>query len=93
MTKPQMPAWGDVREAQPSLNKIADEARPGDMERIKVAIQAAQEAFEDAAIAAEWLESPCPVLGNVVPLQMLRTEDGLDQVLRELVRICHGLPP
>lgn len=93
MSKPQMPAWDDVRVAQPGRRSTVDEARPGDMERIRAAIQAAQETFEDAATAAEWLESPCLALGGVIPLQTLGTEEGLDQVLRELVRICHGIPP
>lgn len=93
MTEPQMPAWDDVREAQPGRSRTADAARPADIERIRLALQAAQETFEDAGMATEWLESPCPALGGVVPLQMLGTGDGLDEVLRELVRICHGLPP
>lgn len=93
MTEPQMPAWDDVREAQPGRSRTADAARPADTERIKVALKAAQETFEDDGMAAEWLESPCPALGGAVPLQMLGTGAGLDEVLRELVRICYGLPP
>lgn len=88
-----MPAWDDVRIAIPGRRRTADAARPGDIERIQAAIQAAQETFGDAAMAAEWLESPCPALGDLIPLLMLGTREGLDQVLRELVRICHGVPP
>jgi putative toxin-antitoxin system antitoxin component (TIGR02293 family) len=93
MSKPPMPAWDDVRVAQPGRSHDSDAVRTDDMERIKAAMQAAQETFEDAAAAAEWLESPCLALGGVLPLQLLGTEDGLDQVLRELVRIAHGIPP
>lgn len=89
-----MPAFEDVRIAQPGRRTAAnDAARPGDIERISAAIQAARETFEDAAMAAEWLESPSQALGGVVPLQLLGTRDGLDQVLRELIRIGHGIPP
>lgn len=93
MNEPQMLAWDDVRDAQPGRGRTADAAQQVDLERIAVARQAAQGTFEDAEMAAEWLESPCPALGGVVPLQMLGTGEGLDQVLRELVRICHGVPP
>lgn len=92
MSKPQLPSWDDVREAKPG-RRTADAGRPCDMERIKVAIQTAQETFGDSATAAEWLESPCPALGGVVPLYMLGTEEGLDQVLRELMRTSDGIPP
>lgn len=92
--QPQMPEWESVREAEPGRKTIADDAaQPGDMERIRTAMQAAEETFEEAATAAEWLESPSQALGGVIPLQMLGTDDGLDQVLRELIRICHGVPP
>lgn len=89
-----MPAWEDVPEAQPGRKMAAnDAAQLGNMERIRTVIQAAQETFEDAAMAAVWLESPSQALGGVMPLQMLGTEDGIEQVLRELIRICHGIPP
>lgn len=88
-----MPRWDDIREAHPGRRRPADASRPGDVERIEAALRASRETFEDTAIAAEWLESPCEALGGVVPLQLLGTEDGLDQVLRELVKIGHGAPP
>jgi len=89
-----MPASENVREPLPGRKTTVDDAaQPGDMERIRAAMQAAEETFEDAAVAAEWLESPSQALGGVVPLHMLGTDDGLDQVLRELIRICHGVPP
>lgn len=94
MSDPEMPAWEDVCKAQPGRRTATDDAaRPGDMDRIRAAIQAAEETFGDAAVAAEWLESPSQALGGVVPLQMLGTGEGLDQVLRELIRIAHGIPP
>lgn len=52
----------------------------------------AVETFDgDGAAARNWLGSPQPGLGNVVPLEMARTTPGYREVDKLLTRIDHGV--
>ncbi|GGY05101.1 type II RES/Xre toxin-antitoxin system antitoxin [Paludibacterium paludis] len=53
--------------------------------------QRAEEVFGDKTQAREWLTNANAVLG-AVPLQLLDTELGANQVRRALTAIEHGLP-
>jgi len=50
----------------------------------------AKEVFGDAGKAAEWLKRPNRALGKEVPLRLLDTDAGTEQVERELRQIQHG---
>jgi len=39
----------------------------------------------------KWLNIPSMALGDTVPAKLIETEEGLQQVLDELVRIEHGV--
>lgn len=50
----------------------------------------AVEVFGDADKAAEWLKRPSRALGKELPLMLLDTDAGTQQVERELRQIQHG---
>src|SRR5579864_3933223 len=50
----------------------------------------AQEVLGDGQKAAQWLKRPSRALGQAVPLQLLDTDAGTQQVERELRQIQHG---
>ena len=52
----------------------------------------ALEIFEDAETAAHWIQTPNVSLGNVAPLILLDSDEGLRRVLAELSAIEYGLP-
>jgi len=47
--------------------------------------------FESEAAAADWLKRPQIGLGGRVPLELLTTDVGRDQVEKLLLRIEHGV--
>lgn len=59
--------------------------------RLLRVVNAAREVFEDAALADEWLRSPNPALGDLIPIQMARTDIGGREVEAVLTRIAHGV--
>lgn len=50
----------------------------------------AAEVFGDGEKAAEWLKRPSRALGKELPLRLLDTDAGTQQVERELRQIQHG---
>jgi putative toxin-antitoxin system antitoxin component (TIGR02293 family) len=50
----------------------------------------AVEVFGDRSKAAEWLKRPSRALGKELPLRLLDTDAGTQQVERELRQIQHG---
>jgi putative toxin-antitoxin system antitoxin component (TIGR02293 family) len=50
----------------------------------------AVEVFGDSSKAAEWLKRPSRALGKELPLRLLDTDAGTQQVERELRQIQHG---
>lgn len=51
----------------------------------------AEEVFEDAQIAKNWLRRPNQALGGEMPLNLLDTETGVNQVEDVLTRIEYGV--
>lgn len=51
----------------------------------------AEEVFEDALKARDWLKRPIAALGGEVPLNLLDTEAGVEQVDDILTRIEYGV--
>jgi putative toxin-antitoxin system antitoxin component (TIGR02293 family) len=49
--------------------------------------------FNSRGLAMRWLQRPQPGLGGKVPLEMLDTEPGCDEVRKLLSRIEHGVLP
>lgn len=60
--------------------------------RISQARVKALEVFEDEKAAEHWINSLNVPLGNVAPLTMLDSDEGLRLVLGELEAIEYGLP-
>jgi putative toxin-antitoxin system antitoxin component (TIGR02293 family) len=54
-------------------------------------VERAEEVFENADSALNWLQSPNASLGGVTPLSLLDTDIGADTVLDTLGRIAHGV--
>lgn len=52
----------------------------------------ALEVFEHPAAAKRWIDSTSIPLGGVRPVDLLGTDIGFEQVMRELVAIEYGLP-
>jgi putative toxin-antitoxin system antitoxin component (TIGR02293 family) len=59
--------------------------------RIRAAREQARKVFGTAEAAKEWLESECPALGFVRPIDLLNDDEGLKNVIAILVRIEHGV--
>ena len=49
------------------------------------------EVFEDEKKAIGWLTSPSRALGNRIPLVLVESEKGQQDILDELYRIEHGV--
>lgn len=60
-------------------------------QRIRSARKRAREVFGTAAAAKEWLESECPALGFVRPIDLLLDDEGMKSVTAILIRIEHGV--
>ncbi len=60
------------------------------LSRIDRIFSLAVEVFGDQDKAAQWLKRPSRALGNEVPLQLLDTDAGTQQVERELRQIEHS---
>ena len=66
-------------------------ARVANRKRVKAARAKAEEVFESADAAKDWLETECPTLGFVRPVDLLGDDDGLRQVMTILLRIEYGI--
>lgn len=53
--------------------------------------QLVQQTFGDQEKAVSWMTKPCKALGDSVPLELIKTETGRQQVRDVLVRIDHGV--
>jgi len=60
--------------------------------RISQARARALEVFEDAKAAEHWIQTPSIPFGNIAPLTLLDSDEGLRRVLVELGAIEYGLP-
>jgi len=49
------------------------------------------QAFENKDNFHKWLNIPSMALGDKVPVKLIETEEGLQQVLDEIIRIEHGV--
>ncbi len=54
-------------------------------------IARAEEVFGDSEKALRWLRRPNAALGNVTPIELLETPDGIQRVDMVLGRIEHGI--
>ena len=61
--------------------------------RATIVRQVATEALKDEAATDAWLITPTASLGGSTPMSRLHSDEGLQQVLRVLPAIEHGLPP
>ena len=55
--------------------------------RMQAAQAQARKVFGTEEAAKEWLESECPALGYIRPIDLLHDDDGLKNVTAILVRI------
>lgn len=63
------------------------------MLRLVRVIERANEVFESANAALDWLKTPNAALRGKTPLSLLDTEIGAENVLDTLGRIEHGVFP
>ncbi|MCU0583672.1 MAG: DUF2384 domain-containing protein [Syntrophales bacterium] len=59
--------------------------------QIALVVKRCEEVFEDPKLCNEWLKSMNPALGGRIPLELLKTNFGINMVLGELTRIEHGV--
>lgn len=59
--------------------------------KLRTARARARKVFGTAKAAQEWLESECPALGFVRPIDLLHNDDGLKNVTAILIRVEHGV--
>jgi putative toxin-antitoxin system antitoxin component (TIGR02293 family) len=74
------------------LDNIKHELSALDSQQHIIAVHRyATEVFEDSDIAWDWLKSPNRALGGAIPLQLLETAEGTEQVETILGRIDYGV--
>ncbi|KAF1028911.1 MAG: hypothetical protein GAK40_00735 [Burkholderia plantarii] len=59
--------------------------------RVIFTFELAMELFDDAALAAEWMQRENALLGGLRPLEVLDTQPGYDRVRDMLIRITFGI--
>lgn len=59
--------------------------------QIALVVKRCEEVFEDPKLCKEWLKSENPALSGRIPLELLKTNFGINMVLSELTRIEHGV--
>ena len=59
--------------------------------RLVRVVSLARRVFENDDLADEWLRTPNPVLDNLIPIQMARTDLGGREVEAVLMRLEHGV--
>ena len=60
--------------------------------RFAKTVALAKEVFEDERAAIQWLTRPQFGLGEIVPIDLLKTDAGIQEVVDLLGRIEHGIP-
>jgi uncharacterized protein (DUF2384 family) len=50
-----------------------------------------EEVFEDPKAATAWLKAESVALGGKTPLELMEFDLGIDLVMKELIRIEHGI--
>lgn len=78
----------DSATGQDALNR--DDAHKA---RLAIARRAGTATMEDSSAAERWLHEPSTPLGGQSPTTLLYSDEGLEEVLRALIAIEHGLPP
>ncbi|WP_013320270.1 antitoxin Xre/MbcA/ParS toxin-binding domain-containing protein [Gloeothece verrucosa] len=83
------------------INSIADEVTASKLEfnysvdyaglPAILVLNYAVEVFENSEVAQNWLKRPNKALGEVIPLDLLDTEQGVQQVYELLNRIEYGV--
>lgn len=61
-------------------------------QRYRIVLEEARRVFENGDVARAWIEERSIPLGNVTPLSLLETDDGMKLVLRELGQIEYSHP-
>lgn len=61
-------------------------------ERYRRALEVATTVLEDEQEARAWMEESSAPLGGARPIDLIRTEEGLRQVLYELAQMDSGHP-
>jgi len=79
-----------LRRARAASSKL-DPATSDRLYRLSKVIAVAEEALETADNAMTWLRRPQPALGGQVPLELLVTHAGADEVETLLRRIDYGV--
>lgn len=59
--------------------------------RIALVVLRCEEVFGEKHVCNDWLKNENPALGNQSPLSLMRSDFGIELVLRELGRIEHGI--
>jgi Protein of unknown function (DUF2384) len=75
---------------QSDLDNYLDQNQNQQLSRINTIYKHAAEVFENSDIAWKWLQRSNRALGGAVPLQLLETESGTEQVAAVLNRIEYG---
>ncbi len=60
--------------------------------RYNISSAEAIDVFGDTINALHWLNSECLSLGSKRPVELLDTDEGLQEVLDVLARIAYGIP-
>ena len=76
-----------ARAAKGKLEPVASDR----LVRVARVVALAIDVLEDEAAAVHWLKRPQIGLGGRIPLTMLTTDPGRDQVEKLLLRIEHGV--
>ena len=61
------------------------------LEKIAKIVDRAIEVFNNESVAKSWLRTPNPYLGDLIPLNMLESAEGIEEVLDMLGRIDYGV--
>jgi putative toxin-antitoxin system antitoxin component (TIGR02293 family) len=83
-------AEATLRRARAARTKL-DAATSDRLYRLSKIMAVAEEALESAPNAMSWLRRAQPALGGQVPLELLVTQAGADEVETLLRRIDHGV--
>jgi putative toxin-antitoxin system antitoxin component (TIGR02293 family) len=79
-----------LRRARAARAKL-DPATSDRLYRLTKVVAVAEQALETPANALQWLRRPQPALGGAVPLDLLVTQAGADEVETLLHRIDYGI--
>lgn len=94
ITQKQITAMLPVSErtiARHQAEDLLDRAVSEKLLRIGMVVERCAEVFEDRELCNKWMKTENTALGSRVPLDLLKSDFGIDMVLTELGRIEHGL--